>query len=104
MGLGFDELLGLGSEFSGQFRVLQEGEESGLEAFRRVDAEGAAEFDHFFGFQGIVISRAEEDGQTHRGRFHGVVDTGGESCTDVGQVRATVESGEQADGVDKQDP
>ena len=40
MGLGFDELLGLGSELLGQFRVLQEGEESGLEAFRRVDAEG----------------------------------------------------------------
>ena len=65
MGLGFDELLGLGSEFSGQFRVLQEGEESGLEAFCRVDAEGASEFDHFFGFQGIVVTWAEEDGQAH---------------------------------------
>ena len=65
MGLGFDELLGLFSKLLGQFRVLQEGEESGLEAFRRVDAEGASEFDHFFGFQGIVVTRAEEDGQAH---------------------------------------
>ena len=104
MGLGFDELLGLGSEFSGQFRVLQEGEESGLEAFRRIDAEGASEFDHFFGFQCIVITLAEEDGQTHRGRFHGVMNAGGESRTDVGDVGSTVEPCEQADGVDEQDP
>ena len=104
MGLGFDELLGLGSEFSGQFRLLQEGEELGLEVFHRVDAEGASEFDHFFGFQGIVVMRAEEDGQAHRGRFHGVMNAGGESRTDVSDVGSTVEPCEQADGVDEQDP
>ena len=57
MGLGFDELSGLFSKLLGQFRVLQEWEESGLEAFRRIDAKGASEFDHFFGFQGIKGER-----------------------------------------------
>ena len=104
MGLGFDELLGLGSQFSVQFRVLQEGEESGLEVFCRVDAEGASEFDHFFGFEGIVVTRAEEDRQAHRGRFHRVMNAGGETRTDVSDVGSTVEPGEQADGVDEHDP
>ena len=104
MGLGFDELLGLFCKLLGEFRVLQEWEESGLEGFIRVDAEGASEFDHFFGFQGIVVTRAEEDGQAHRGRFHGVMNAGSESRTDIRDVGSTVEPGEQTDGIDEQDP